>query len=368
MEPPLSVHTGIASGQVVASRMGSEGHREYTVTGDSVNLASRLTDLAGPGETYASAVVARGLGDRLAATFLGPRPIEGLPEPVEVWRIDGMVAADRFAPATAFVGRGSEQARFAEIADRCFVGATGETILLRGEAGIGKTRLLQEFTELARQRGFDSCGGLVLDFGAGKGQDAISALVRELLELPADGGGTAVEQQVEQQVEQAVASGLLADERRMHLYDLLDLPQPDDLRALFEAMDNETRRLGRQETLCELVTGQSARRPLLLRIEDMHWASASVLAHAGALAREVAACSALLVLTTRVAGDPFDAEWRAQTGTAPLLDLDLAPLQATEAAGLASEFSDLDDGLVTTCIARAGGQPAVSGAVAAQCR
>ncbi len=74
MAPPLSIHTGIASGQAVAS---SEGHREYTVTGDSVNLASRLTDLAGPGETYASAGIARGLGSRLAAAFLDPRSIEG---------------------------------------------------------------------------------------------------------------------------------------------------------------------------------------------------------------------------------------------------------------------------------------------------
>ncbi|MBT3533948.1 MAG: adenylate/guanylate cyclase domain-containing protein, partial [Rhodospirillaceae bacterium] len=83
MDPPLAIHAGVASGQVVASRMGGEGHQEYTVTGDSVNLASRLTDLAGPGETFSSADIARGLGNRVAGVSLGPRPIEGLPEPVE---------------------------------------------------------------------------------------------------------------------------------------------------------------------------------------------------------------------------------------------------------------------------------------------
>ena len=57
LEPPLRVHVGIAAGQVVASATGSAAHQEYTVTGETVNLASRLTDLARAGETLISASV-----------------------------------------------------------------------------------------------------------------------------------------------------------------------------------------------------------------------------------------------------------------------------------------------------------------------
>jgi class 3 adenylate cyclase/tetratricopeptide (TPR) repeat protein len=353
IEPPLAIHAGIASGQVVASHMGSEDHQEYTVTGDSVNLASRLTDLAGPGETFSSSGITRGLGNRVEAALLGPRTIEGLPEPVEVWRVVGMFEAENLAPPTTFVGREAERTRFAGAVEHCLAEATGETFLVRGEAGIGKTRLLQEFDHIAGQGGFQSCTGLVLDFGAGKGQDAISTLVRGLLELPP---GSSVEM-LTQRAEEAVTSDLLADERRVHLYDLLGLPQPDDLRALFEAMDNETRSTGRQDTLGDLVTGRSARHPLLIRVEDMHWASAAVLAQTAALTRTVATCRALLVLTTRIAGDPFDEDWRDRTSSAPIVTLDLARLKATEAVGLAHEFADLEDGIVATCVARADGNP-----------
>ena len=57
LDPPLRVHIGVAAGQVVASRTGSAAHLEYTVTGDTVNLASRLTDLAKAGETLVSDAV-----------------------------------------------------------------------------------------------------------------------------------------------------------------------------------------------------------------------------------------------------------------------------------------------------------------------
>ncbi|MFP6699888.1 MAG: adenylate/guanylate cyclase domain-containing protein [Alphaproteobacteria bacterium] len=59
LEPPLRVHIGVAAGQVVASSTGSAAHLEYTVTGESVNLASRLTDLARAGQTLISGAVAR---------------------------------------------------------------------------------------------------------------------------------------------------------------------------------------------------------------------------------------------------------------------------------------------------------------------
>ena len=59
----LQAHIGIASGQVVASGAGSDAHREYTVTGDSVNLASRLQDKAEPGETLISDALRRVVAD-----------------------------------------------------------------------------------------------------------------------------------------------------------------------------------------------------------------------------------------------------------------------------------------------------------------
>ena len=353
LEPPLAIHVGIASGQVVASRMGGEGHKAYTVTGDSVNLASRLTDLAGPGETYSSSAIARGLGERIEGALLGARMIEGLPEAVEVWRIERMSETAIFSTTTTFVGREEERARFAEAVEGCLADGQGETLLVRGEAGIGKTRLLQEFEVLAGQRGFESCTGLVLDFGTGKGQDAIGALVRGLLELP-PGSGKALRAEA---AEGALAGGLLTDNRRVHLYDSLDLEQREDLRALYEAMDNETRERGRRETLTDLVTGRAAKNPLLLRIEDLHWAGAAVLAQAAALARTAADCPMLLLLTTRITGDPFDEDWRARTLEAPLSTLDLMPLKVEEAADLAHEFADLEDGIIATCVARADGNP-----------
>lgn len=84
---PLGVHIGVAGGQVVASRTGSSSHREYTVTGETVNLAARLTDEAAPGEILISEKVWRALPGRLEGDEVGALAVKGFKTPVFARRL-----------------------------------------------------------------------------------------------------------------------------------------------------------------------------------------------------------------------------------------------------------------------------------------
>jgi class 3 adenylate cyclase len=179
---PICAHIGVASGQVVASGTGSNNHQEYTVTGDSVNLASRLTDRAASGETLISEAVHRMLGNRLECAAVGELAVKGLANAVKAWQLLGLRQS---APTgrQAFVGRSTELQQFEAALAACRGAGRGHAVHVRGDAGIGKTRLVEEFQHLAAEQGFACHCGLILDFGAGSGQDAIRSLVRSLLGL-----------------------------------------------------------------------------------------------------------------------------------------------------------------------------------------
>ena len=350
---PLQAHIGVASGQVVASGTGSETHREYTVTGNSVNLASRLQDKARAGETLISQALYDAVAGSAESTPVGEIEVKGFAGPVPVWRLVGLRVDPSAARSGPFVGRRSQKQQFIGMVEECLETGNGQALLVRGEAGIGKTRLVEEFAAVAEAKGLSTHKGLVLDFGVGKGQDAVRSLVRSFFGL-VPGSGKAERAAA---MERAIEAGWLAADDRVFMNDLLDLPQPADLRSLFGAMDNRARNDGKQGAVGKLVGAMAAQQPTLITVEDIHWAGPLILAHLARLASAVADCPAILVMTSRLEGDPLDQAWRTSLRGAPLTTIDLQALRAAEAEELAAGFADAAGEFLQECIARAEGNP-----------
>jgi class 3 adenylate cyclase/tetratricopeptide (TPR) repeat protein len=344
----LQVHVGIASGQVVASDTGSSHHTEYTVTGDTVNLASRLEGLAKAGETLISDAVYKAVTALVEAEDAGEATVKGIDKPVRVWRLLSLADSARDKLRLPFVGRQALLAQFDAILSDCRQSGAGQTILLRGEAGIGKTRLVEELASAAGRQGFRCYRGLILDFGVGKGQDAIAMLIRGLLGAPADAGPDFLDR--------ATATGLVEEQDRIFLNDLFDLRQSDELRVTYDAMNSEARQEGKRNAVSRIVRATSANGPVLLEIEDVHWAGRGILDHLIGLAAAIRECPSILVMTSRIEGDPIDRGWRAEART-PLVTVDLEPLRTDEAMSLAGAMFDSSDRLVQNCVERANGNP-----------
>ena len=357
---PLRLHIGIASGEVVAAVIGAGGKSKYSVTGDTVNLAARLDALAGAGETLIADALHRSLARVVEARSLGEQSIKGLAVPVPVWQVTGLRAAA--LERTPLVGRDAELAQLLAALDAVRDSAQGLTIVLRGDAGIGKSRLLEEFRARAAARGFATAAGQVLDFGVGKGQDAVASVLRSVLGVaPLDpaadpAGDDAARHSA---VRRALQCGAVASDEEVFINDLLDLRQPPALKRVFEAMDNASRTRRSGEALAAVLQRAARTRPLLLSLEDMHWASPDVLRLSAAMASATADSALIVLLTSRLDGDPMNAAWRAGVGAeaGAWQSIDLAPLRDEEAAQLARRLIEGSGRFVAQCIARAEGNP-----------
>jgi class 3 adenylate cyclase len=347
---PLAAHVALAMGDVVASRVGSERRREYTVIGEAANLAARLLDRAGPNEILASEEIWQATARLADYESLGKHSLKGLDEPVPVFRLTGL--RESAPESRPLVGRRAELAQCRGALAAVAGGQAGAVIVVRGEPGIGKTRFVEELQSIGAELGFARHIGWALDFGVERGRGALGALVRSVLDLPRDASPD--------QVEKALAAGTAreppATDYALFLRDLIEAPQPDEARRLYEAMDAAARARGKELALARLIDRASRRQPLLMIVEDVHWADADTLGQLAVLARGAAQCRAALALTTRIGGDPLDAGWRAAAAGGFQLTIDLAPLTSGEAETIARGFAAAED-FAAQCVERAGGNP-----------
>ncbi|NIR28793.1 MAG: AAA family ATPase [Gammaproteobacteria bacterium] len=352
----LQIRVGLHSGEVVVLTVGEGEKADYDASGPTVPIAARMEQVAEPGEVYLTATTQALAAERIEAQTLEPVCVKGISEPLAVFALRRVrspeeVRAD--SRRTPFVGRRGELVQFRAMLETCIEEGHGQTIYVRGEPGIGKTRLVEEFARIAAERGVSTHRGLELPFGVGQGQDAIRSLVRGLLGIPI-GSGKAVRQLA---ARTALADSRLDPDQTVFLNDLLNLPQPKELRALYDAMDNPTRNDGKQAVVSSLMIATSSRRPLLAIVEDVHWADAVTLAYLAALAKTVAKCPALLVMTSRIEGDQLGRHWHAGTRDSPFITIDLGPLETQDSVALITEFIEPTDPLAERCLARAGGNP-----------
>ncbi|MGE3338152.1 MAG: adenylate/guanylate cyclase domain-containing protein [Alphaproteobacteria bacterium] len=349
---PVDVHVGIAGGQVVASSTGSTSHQEYTVTGETVNLAARLTEAARAGEILLSDHVRQQLPGRLAVDDAGQLAVKGFARPVAAWRLSGLRQGGE-AAGPPLVGRTAQLGQCRALLGSGRESRRGHLVYIRGEAGIGKSRLVEEIRKEAAGLGYVCTTTLILDFGAGAGHEPLTNIVRGLLDIDV----AADDRAVRAAVEQALEDGAVAPADAVFLYHLLAVLPPPSLGSHYEAMDVATRRDGGDRVVAALLRHAAARHPRLLVVEDLHWADPVFLAQLASLAAAVSECPAMLVMTSRVDGDPVDGAWRSAASHASLVTLDLAPLSGDDALALAGALTGAAGPLAERCVARAAGNP-----------
>ena len=348
--PALTAHIGVATGEVVASSVGSQRHRRYTVTGEAANLAARLLARAAGGETLVSDDVYRATSHAVVYESVGSLTLKGLDRPIHAWKATGMSVAA--ADAQALVGRLPEMAQFRAALDACIDGPFGAVIRIRGEAGIGKTRLMEELQSAAAASGMRTHSGFVLDFGTERGHGAVRMVVAGLIGL----GSHASSDLVEGAIDAALKELRLQSDDALYLRDLLEVSQPEATREFYKAMDAATRTQGKERVVSELVKASADRQPLLVAVEDIHWADAETLSLLAAITRATAMSRSVLAMTTRPEGDPLDAHWRALAGGAAMITVDLSPLSPVDALSIARRFINAD-AFAMQCVERADGNP-----------
>ena len=146
----MQARVGLNSGEVVVRAIGNDLHMDYSAVGQTTHLAARMEQLATPGSIRLTAATLRLAEGLVQVNALGPVPVRGLTEPVEVFElvgastIRGRLQASAARGLTRFVGRQQELLALQQALERAAAGH-GQVVAMVAEAGVGKSRLAYEF-------------------------------------------------------------------------------------------------------------------------------------------------------------------------------------------------------------------------------
>ncbi len=350
----VRMRIGVNTGEVLVGALRAGG--DYTAMGDVVNTASRLQSLAAAGEVLVGNSTREATSAVISYESRGSIVPRGREQSIEVWSAVGALRPPGYRPrrkVTPLIGREREMDVLTNALDVSIAHARCQMVLLLGEAGVGKSRVAAEVAEIAAiEHGAFHLSGRcvpygeanpwwpvaeVLRSGCGVGRDDGLDLARERtaravasVQDPHDGSETS-----------SIVDGLL------HL-----MGYEGPLRGL----EGSRARAEASQALIRFLEASVRRRPLMVRVSDLHWADPAVLELVDGVLRQLARQPFLLVATARPS---LQDRWTPGFGRCNSLVLNLDPLDRGASALLLDALVglDVDDATRATLLDRAGGNP-----------
>ena len=296
----LAVRLGIHTGPVVVGVMGGGGRHEHLALGETPNLAARLQNLAPANAVVLSAVTARLVHGTFALEDLGTHTLHGVAEPMTISRVRGLLAPpspdEEFVTAAVpvLVGREEESGLLRRRWEQSKAGL-GQVVFVSGEAGIGKSALVEGLRAQVRAEGLLRIAYRCSPYHTTSALYPVIAHIEHLLQLAPDDPPAIKLSKLETGLQ---PYDLPLAEVVPLLAGLLSVPLPAERYAPLMLTPQQQK----QQTLDTLVAwmvAEAERQPVLVAWEDLHWADPSTLELLGLVVEQAPTVPMLHVLTSR---------------------------------------------------------------------
>ncbi|HXG20801.1 MAG TPA: adenylate/guanylate cyclase domain-containing protein, partial [Methylomirabilota bacterium] len=353
-ERGLQVRIGIHTGQVVVGEIGGGSKREHLALGDTPNIAARLQGLAEPDTVVLSAATQRLVARLFICQDLGFHTLKGASTPTQVYQVIRESGAhDRFeaevsAGLTPLTGREEELALLWRRWEQAKEGE-GQVVLVSGEPGIGKSRLLREFHERVRREGVTPIEFHCSPYHQNSAFYPIVTCLQRVLQSNRDDAPEEKLRKLEVEVRRALP---LQPDTIPLLASLLSLPHPAGASPLNLSPQRQKQKT--QEALVAWLLKEAEHQAVLCSWEDLHWADPSTLEFLHLLIAQAPTARLCLLLTCR---PEFTAPWGACSHLSHLTVSRLGRSQAARMVANVAEGQQLPEEIMRQIIAKTDGVP-----------
>ncbi len=294
----LQIRVGLNSGEVVVGTIGRDLHMAYTAVGQTTHLAARMEQLAAPGSILLTSATLELVEGFIAAKPLGLMPVKGLSAPIEIYEVTGAgpartrLQAAAWRGLTPFVGRDAELEQLRK-AQQLADSGRGQIAAIVGEAGVGKSRLMYQFTQPHRQQGWRILESVAVSYDKATSYAPVIDLLKAYFNIQ--------DRDDLHEIKEKVTGNVLRLDRALEptlpaLLALLDLPVDD---AAWGMLDPGQRRQRILDAVTRLLLREAQEQPVLLIFEDLHWIDAATQALLDRLVEGLSSARLLLIVSYR---------------------------------------------------------------------